>query len=590
MRYLTAIFLLFTLSIFSQNEIVAKSYFKKGEYEKAAATYQKIYKKGSNSKILIQLVKSFQQLKQYNNAETFLVEHIKRNAYPPLYIELGYNYQLQKDTLNAYKNYDLAKKKVEENPNNAYAVGNAFQSLSLLDQAVETYEKAMFLRPSLNFDMQLSRIYGEQGKIDKMFDSYLAFSEKNNNYIPTIKRAISDFISEDASSENNIHLKKLLLKKNQKEPNTIWNDYLSWLFIQQNDYNKAFIQEKAIYKREQESLNRIEELASIAVKNGTIDSAKNIYQFIIETSQIESEKLSAHLNLLNLEIKHSQKKDYASIKEKFESLFKAYDKNENTLDLQISYAHFLAFYIDEQELADSFLKNALQMNLSKYQLGKVKLELGDILILQEKFNEALIYYTQIQRNLKNSPLSQEARFKVAKASYYKGDFKWAESQLKVLKSSTTQLTANDALQLKLLISDNKPEDSLQLALKSYAKADLLAFQNKKEEAITTLKSILENHKTETIIPQVLLKQAQLYETLHEYTSAKTNYESLIKNYPDSILIDDALFALATIYNNQLAQPDLAKPLYEKIIFNHADSIYFVEARKKYRALRGDTIN
>ncbi|MFV9552633.1 hypothetical protein ACNG5D_16030, partial [Algibacter sp. PT7-4] len=95
----------------------------------------------------------------------------------------------------------------------------------------------------------------------------------------------------------------------------------------------------------------------------------------------------------------------------------------------------------------------------------------DILVLQEKFNEALIYYTQVQRNLKNSTLSQEARYKVAKTSYYKGDFKWAESQLKILKSSTSQLIANDALDLMLLITDNKYEDSTQTALKLYAKAD-----------------------------------------------------------------------------------------------------------------------
>ena len=55
-------------------------------------------------------------------------------------------------------------------------------------------------------------------------------------------------------------------------------------------------------------------------------------------------------------------------------------------------------------------------------------------------------------------------------------------------------------------------------------------------------------------------------------------------------MDDASFALADLYENHLFQPEKAKALYEDIVFNHADSIYFVEARKKYRALRGDAIN
>jgi len=222
--------------------------------------------------------------------------------------------------------------------------------------------------------------------------------------------------------------------------------------------------------------------------------------------------------------------------------------------------------------------------------ARIKLELGDVLVLQEKFSKALIYYTQIQRNLKNSTISQEARFKVAKASYYKGDFKWAESQLKILKASTSQLIANDALDLKLLISDNKYEDSLQTALKQYAKADLLAFQNRNDEAIMLLDKILNEHKTEPIIPQALFKQAQLFKLNNHFDKAKVNYERIIENYSEGILIDDALFCLAEIYEKHLNLPDQAKALFEQIIFNHADSIYFVDARKRYRTLRGDAIN
>ena len=230
------------------------------------------------------------------------------------------------------------------------------------------------------------------------------------------------------------------------------------------------------------------------------------------------------------------------------------------------------------------------MNFNDFQNARIKLELGDILVFQQKFNEALIYYSQIQANLKNSVLSQEARFRVAKTSYYKGDFKWAESQLKVLKASTSQLIANDALDLKLLISDNKYEDSTQTALKLYAKADLYAYQNKTIEAIVLLDDILENHKTETIVDQALYKQAQLYEKQKEYLKAEKNYKAIIANYKEDILADDAYFALAELYNNVLSRPIEAQGYYEQIIFNHADSIHFIEARRKFRELRGDDLN
>jgi hypothetical protein len=63
---------------------------------------------------------------------------------------------------------------------------------------------------------------------------------------------------------------------------------------------------------------------------------------------------------------------------------------------------------------------------------------------------------------------------------------------------------------------------------------------------------------------------------------------IIDTHSDGIYIDEALYFSAEIYNKQLQLPEKAKPLYEKIIFSHQDSIYFVEARKKYRQLRGDT--
>jgi tetratricopeptide (TPR) repeat protein len=197
---------------------------------------------------------------------------------------------------------------------------------------------------------------------------------------------------------------------------------------------------------------------------------------------------------------------------------------------------------------------------------------------------------KFRKKVQNDVLAQDARFKVAHTSYFKGDFEWAQVQLDVLKKSTSQLIANDAMELSLLIRDNSLEDSTQTALKKYARADLLSFQDRNTEAIAVLEDILTNHKGEKIEDEALYKQGQIYEKLHEYTKAEANYLKIIEFYSDDILADNAHFRLAQIYEDKLNQPDKAKAQYEAIIFNYADSIYFVEARKKYRSLRGDAIN
>ena len=227
--------------------------------------------------------------------------------------------------------------------------------------------------------------------------------------------------------------------------------------------------------------------------------------------------------------------------------------------------------------------------MDKFDLSNYQMKLADILVASGKFNQALINYSKIQRNLKNHTLSQEARFKVAKTSYYKGDFDWALQQLKVLKSSTSQLIANDALELHLLINDHIKQDSLHIALKKYAKADLLHFQGKNNEARSILSSLITNHKGDDIEDDAYYLLARIYEEQNQYDKAIYNYTFILNNLKDSIFTDDVLFNLAGIHLYILKNENEAKKNFEAIIFNHPDSIHFVEAQKKYRKLRGDNI-
>jgi tetratricopeptide (TPR) repeat protein len=160
-------------------------------------------------------------------------------------------------------------------------------------------------------------------------------------------------------------------------------------------------------------------------------------------------------------------------------------------------------------------------------------------------------------------------------------------QFKELKSASTQLIANDALEYFLLINDNTVADSTQTALKEFAKGDYLLYQNRNQEAIAQFQSILKSFKEQDIEAVTLLRLGKIYEKQGEYNLALAQYQNIIAQHSDGIYIDEALYFSAEIENNKLHQPEKAKPLYEKIIFNHQDSIYFVEARKKYRQLRGD---
>ncbi len=578
---------------FGQEDFLAKQYFNDGEYGKAVVFYEKLVQDNPRRTDYGEgLIACYQQLERYADAEQYLLRELdQKTAYPTFFVELGYNYMLQNKPEKAEVQYLKALSKIDENSNYGYGVGLRFQKYALLDYALKAYSRAMALNPKLDYKYQMARIYGEQGDIERMYASYLDLILEGRTSKSNVLRNIDEFITEDPLNENNIKFKKILLGNAQSNPDILWNELLSWLFVQQKQYDSAFRQEKAIYKRlDGATIQRLEGLGDLALKDKDLEVAQAIFEYIVDNTDYGVTKLNAQLNLLDLQLLNAEENQLIAIQKEFETLMAIYGYNTQTLQLQVAYANFLTFRKDSPEPAIDILKKSLDLPLNQRGTAFIKLALGDILVFDKKFNEALIYYSQVQKSLKNDVLGQDARFKVAQTSFYKGDFDWALTQLKVLRGSTSQLMANDAMQLSLLISDNSLEDSTQTALKKYAQADLLGYQKKTKDAIAVLDDILQQHKGEKIEDEALLKQAQLLESIKDYETAEFNYLKILTFYGDGILADDAHFALAELYRNVLDQPAKAKEQYEKIIYNFQDSYYFPQARKNFRSLRGDSIN
>ncbi|WP_338039234.1 hypothetical protein [Maribacter litopenaei] len=451
--------------------------------------------------------------------------------------------------------YDQALAFIEVNPNYGYALGYQFQKYTLLNRAIEAYQKSMELNPAFDYNYQLAGIYGEQGDIEKMYASYLELLVNNKTSKSNILRSIDDFITSDPEDVNNRTLRAILLQKARKNPDVLWNELLSWLFVKQKQFGSAFRQEKAIYRRmEGSSTGRLENLGAAALEEKETQVAKDVFEYIKDESADPIVQLNAQLHLIDIDLEEVDKNQWNNIRKQYETLIDQYGYQTQTLQLQVSYANFLTFKKDEPDPAIQLLKNSLELPLNERSKAYIKLALGDILVYDKRFNEALIYFSQVQDKLKNDVMGQDARYKVAETSFYKGDFDWALTQLKVLRGSTSQLIANDAMQLSLLISDNSLEDSTQTALKKYARADFLAYQNKTDEAILGLNDILENHKGEKIEDEALLKQAQLLESQKKYEAAEFNYQKIIEFYGNGILADDAHFALGELYRTIFDQP------------------------------------
>lgn len=588
-KFFIVLFLFLTICAKAQNEQLANNYFDRGEFEKALVSYEELLKmQVGNSNYFQRVVECYQQLEQYDKAEKALQERLDKYRQSNLLVELGYNYQLQKNNEKATKYYDQAIEKIKINANEVYGIAYVFERKSLIDYALLAYQTALEKEPKMSFNFQMAVLYGQKGNTDLMIETFLAEGFQNPQNLPIIQNQLSRFMTEDTDENFNNTLRKALLLRTQKSQDLFWNDFLSWYYVQLKEYSKAFIQQKAIYKRNPESFSNIVNLAEMAIDDKDSEAAKEILMFVLDNTNNLDLLIQAHSYLVEMKIDTATEKDYPAITQELDVLIKQFGVSPYTLSLLKLDANFSAFHLKDTEKAKTILKNAMDMPLNKYQLAEVKMDLADILLFEEKFNQALIYYSQIENDLSGDVIGQEASLKTAKTSYYKADFKWASHQLKVLKSASTQLIANDALDLFLLISDNTVEDSTQVALKQFSRGDFLLYQNKKQDALSQFQLILKEHKGEEIEVVTLLRIGKIYEKQGDYTKAIENYNEIITNHKDGIYIDEALYYSAEIYNLKLNDAEKAKPLYEEMIFKHEDSIYYVDSRKKYRQLRGDT--
>ena len=137
--------------------------------------------------------------------------------------------------------------------------------------------------------------------------------------------------------------------------------------------------------------------------------------------------------------------------------------------------------------------------------------------------------------------------------------------------------------------DNLGLDTTEATLQMFSKADLLIFQNKFTEAILLLDSIKIIYPNHSLEDDVIYLKAQIYKKQKKADLCISLFENLLEKFPEEIKADDALFELAELYEEVRKNPEKAKELYEKLYTDYSGSTYAVEAKKRYRRLRGESL-
>ena len=593
--------LLFTHLAIAQDgsdQQLAQHYYSNGEFDKAVIYYEKLFTKDPNKFNFNRYYDCLVKVEDYKNAEKLVKKQIasNRSAYEYKVI-LGEFYELTNDPEKANKIYDDLIDELTANPAVVIDVYTAFKSKGKNDYAFKTIEKGRkLLKDTYPLHFQFAEYYSSIGETEKMMDEYLNLLDHQSNYMETIKSMLARSIdfSLETSKEYDM-LRQKLLERVQKKPNdTVYSEMLIWLFIQKKNFNAALIQVEAFDKREDGQGRRVFELGTICVENKEYEVARKAFLYVKELGIDKLYYYQAENSLLNtrfLEVttnrNYSKEELDATVSEYKEALLRV-GKKRSSLPLILEMSHIQAFYANQAPEAIQNLEEALKMTgLTDIQRAEVKLQLADILVLKGDIWEASLLYMQIEKDFKFEPIGHEAKFKNARIFYYDGEFDFAQSQLSVLKESTSKLIANDAMQLSLLITDNFGLDSNYRAMTWFANADLLIEQHNYDAAFVLFDSIVKTFPYHSLDDEILMKKSRAMQLQGKWTESVNYLQELLKYHSDDILADDALFQLGDIYENQLNDKEKAAEYYKRILFDYKGSLYVVEARKRFRALRGD---
>lgn len=580
------------------NTELANQYAGTGECDKAVVYFEKAYDQDLSvyQGYLTCLIK----IKDYEKAEKLIRKHQKRIPQDPsIRVDLGDVYTDQGQADKARKLYQELIKDLKADINQVNLLANAFSKRQMFDYSIQAYLQGRnLLKGNYTFSFELADAYGRVGNFTEMVNEYITLLETNPGYMANVQTILQNKIANDLTGGLNDLIRQALLRKIQKQPDVVnYSELLYWLFLQEKDFESAFIQAKALDKRLGEEGERLLELGRTSLSNDDFATAENCFQYVISQGKENPNYLTGRMELINAtneRITGSGRytsADLLRLESDYESALNELGKSSSTAPLLRSFAHLKAFYLFKTEEAIAILDETLELpNLRPPFKAECKLELADIYVFDGQVWDAALLYGQVDKDFKNDALGREAKYRNARLSYFMGEFDWAKDQLNVLKAATSQLISNDALSLALLITDNTNLDTTTEALLIFSRADLLDFQNKDSLSLLTLDTLLVQFPGHTLTDEVLYKKATICRSRGRDADAAVLYQEIVEKYGEDILADDALFQLADLAQYRLQDKERAMKLYEELLTKYPGSLYSVDARKRFRQLRGDKLN
>ncbi len=229
-----------------------------------------------------------------------------------------------------------------------------------------------------------------------------------------------------------------------------------------------------------------------------------------------------------------------------------------------------------------------------------KYNLGYAFLKRENYKQALTYFFHVSGNPKinASATEQDAYVRSADCYYMNRDFtkalamydkvlsySWPSSDYALFQKSMVAGVKSGAEKIKLLQTIERVYPQSSLVPDANLEIATTYFSDEKfRESVPFLKNVVSNTANESLKPKALLRLGIAYYNLNNNKEALNQYNSLIKQYPNSPEAEEALDNAKTIYvedGRSSEYVSFARGMGVDISANQEDSLAYAEAEVQF---------
>jgi tetratricopeptide (TPR) repeat protein len=488
------LFLFFTLIIFPENArsqrgddfLIANDYLRNGQYEEAYRIFSRLLRQNPDSHpVYDRAVTSLVSLKRFDEAVEITKDRLQRIPGDIVtQVRLGELYHMAGDTENAFASWQQT---IDQNINQPQVYRYIAETLSgrrEFEKSLSIYYQA---RENLNnptlFGNEIARSLLVLGRFEPGMQEYVNLLMTSPMYAPTIQRQLIQYDDRDLYDAAIVTLEEAtssMLPGN--EAFSPMRGLLIWLLMERQLYRRALVVARNLERSGQEGSLAVFSLGNRLKNAGQFELAEQAFAYYLDGDDREMRAMAGEETarlymdwadyLINNNLDFGNRADtlYRAASRTIESIetqHTVYDRQLQVLALQVELA---LNYLKDVALAEDYLRRMRLLVRSENEQALADYLQGRIDMFRGNFMQARVYYTRANRTAGMGDMADRSRYYLALNDFYNGDFEYAGLQMRPLQRQSTSLFANNALRLRLWISEGLAADSNASDLRIFAKA------------------------------------------------------------------------------------------------------------------------